>query len=649
MTVNPLHSLPESIRENIVLAVVPTTGSFRDWSKFDNNIAIGGNCYWNRWYDKWGVFTDKSTGVVECGDFSSIDFSNGISVFVSFSLSRLTGSNIQVLFGGSSNLYLDISSDKLRVFTADLTDQLILGTTILKRDSYYTAAFTYDGTKKLYLNGLEELNEGTTGTVSLTIVELLRATAGVGRYLNGGIYSAILCKGCSDPNDVETINNWQQDLKSPRFRWQGIDWPSPISPEPNLVGAWDCGFIDQLVCEDRSSNGNNGLVEGAVHPYISPIGRVGRFGGINNDINCGNVSTPIGDITVEALVYPFSGGEGGFGRIFDKSGSIGLYIANSNKSVNWRLSGVTGSDFTSNINAIIYHQWNHVLFTRKKSTGEVNMYINGKLDKTILGGVENIFNNLNDFHIGDSSVSNRAWDGSIKYVKVYCCELSEFEARQKYNEFAKIPTLIAPIEYAPESTSNEGGGRHIGISDTEFVCGDATGRWGVIRDSNIEGGRSIECSTLTGVDYLQSFQAYGTWEFNGYFSETTQTAFIFIAEDIGTTTTAYNGYFLLINGSERVSFHRIVNGVPSGALMATVDGYINSNEWYKFVITRNSNDEFYFYIKGGAFNDFTLIEADTGTNPIVDSTHQESRFICNHLGQNDRHGPVKTYAGVIPL
>jgi hypothetical protein len=626
-----------------VLAVVPTTGSIRDWSKFDNDIAITGNCYWNGWRDKWGIFTDKATGAIDCGDFSGVDFSNGFSAFASFHLNTLTGPNLQNIIGGNPGFSFDISNNLIRVFSNALADTIIIGTTILQEDRHYTIAFTYDGDKKIYLDGAEEASESATGTIVLTNVELLRFNNSLGRYLHGGVHSVILCQNCFDSNDVGIINDWQQNLNSPRFRWQGVDWCSPIdSSDPNLIGAWDCGFIDQLVCEDRSGNSNDGLVSGAVHPYISPIGRASRFDGESGKIETTLVDLNDNGITLEIVsrkcLNPTT-----FVNVFGQENIHYSIATTSAGNYYFQLRLDTGVKSTGVY--AIDDKWHHII-ARWENGEKLQLIVDNVLVTESASGASGVLNqtsnNINfSYYVTLSSYLCQ----SSKYGKIYNYRLTDNEIKQKYNEFAKTPTLIAPIGYSPESLTDEGGEQHIRIGDTEFHCSDSIGRWQVVRDDDVKEGRATECQ-VGGDTYTPCNLAYGTWDFylkKG--SESTDPQINIISNNF---TSVGSGYFLRLTSLEEIQLNR----TGAAVLFKTAAGYIENSVWYHFIITRKTNDgEIAVYIKGGNFENWTLVDTTggTGTNPVVDNNITTSKNIVYNLEPLDKFGITKKYAGAVAL
>ncbi len=218
-----LDTLPDGLAQDVILAVLPHEGSLRDRSSGGATITPSGGLVW-RGGDRDRITGNGSSGTIDCGVFSSADFSAGITVFSGFSLDRLTGSaDIQVIFGGSSALYLDISNDRLRSFASGLNAISLGGITTLQESRHYSAAYVYDGstTQYLYLDGSEDNSGATSGTMTLGSVQLMRATAGVGRYLGGSILTLLLFDRGLLATEIAALHAWEQRLSTARRQWQG--------------------------------------------------------------------------------------------------------------------------------------------------------------------------------------------------------------------------------------------------------------------------------------------------------------------------------------------------------------------------------------------------------------------------------------------
>ena len=95
-------------------------------------------------------------------------------------------------------------------------------------------------------------------------------------------------------------------------------------------------------------------------------------------------------------------------------------------------------------------------------------------------------------------------------------------------------------------------------------------------------------------------------------------------------------------------FHKIVGGGSVAGIMNTAASYIEINTWYRIKITRTLDGEFYFYIKGGAFgvNDWTLITAASGSNPVTDNIYTLSEYFIPDFVAGDRIANIITRKAV---
>ncbi len=172
-------------------------------------------------------------------------------------------------------------------------------------------------------------------------------------------------------------------------------------------------------------------------------------------------------------------------------------------------------------------------------------------------------------------------------------------------------------------------------------------------------GDILTCTTA-GTFYIRSKQAYGEWEFEvNKGADVNDTVNKFIA---GTTIiTDENGYTVRFSGTERVSFPR---GNPSNDyLFYSPTNYINVNTEYTIKVARLSSagvfkdipgaggaviypaNTFVVFIKGGAFGTsaWTLVDVTggIGTNPVTDSTCNESEYYVANLDVGDKIGITK--------
>jgi len=152
-----------------------------------------------------------------------------------------------------------------------------------------------------------------------------------------------------------------------------------------------------------------------------------------------------------------------------------------------------------------------------------------------------------------------------------------------------------------------------------------------------KGSTYLEC-TSSGTIAFPSDQAYGEWEFDLYKDLDTSLLYFNILNDrINGNHQNFNGYGFYIAVTETIYFRRQSVGSYNN-LINTDSSYVAINTWYRVKITRTLDGVFYLYIKGGDFgsNEWTLITADSGTNPVTDNVHTTSKYFTFDLDAGDR-------------
>lgn len=235
-------------------------------------------------------------------------------------------------------------------------------------------------------------------------------------------------------------------------------------------------------------------------------------------------------------------------------------------------------------------------------------------------------------------------DGMIIDPRVYDRALSEKEIRTEYLKYAKFPIFVEDLGNYVVSLANETTGQ-INGSEWEIY----SGTW---RLTSMVGGlpedKEIEC-VVAGLIYQEMDQAYGTWEWECYKADASAYLAQFMASLAGPyTTLGQNGYMLGSSANEAVMLNRITNG-GSTVLGASANGYITHSTWYKMRIVRTLEDEFSFYLKGGVFSNWTLVDTTlgSGSNPVVNGDHKASSYICIDLDAGDKIRGFRFTHGVV--
>lgn len=165
------------------------------------------------------------------------------------------------------------------------------------------------------------------------------------------------------------------------------------------------------------------------------------------------------------------------------------------------------------------------------------------------------------------------------------------------------------------------------------INGDATGKW-------------IECISA-GTLCRRAYGAYGTWDFdldkasNGHDFSTR-----FIAgnrAEEAMPSTPDDGYMLYLQAVNRVTLRE----TGTGYLFYSAQSYINSPGRYQYKITRSATGEFAVYIRDWGDVDWGLVIADSGSNPVTDTTVQDALYVVFGLGAGDKIYLDQHHMGVI--
>lgn len=154
-----------------------------------------------------------------------------------------------------------------------------------------------------------------------------------------------------------------------------------------------------------------------------------------------------------------------------------------------------------------------------------------------------------------------------------------------------------------------------------------------------KGENYLEC-TVAGTITIPNKQAYGTWEFDLYQSNSIHQVIVQIINSAITTfagsTSSYS--FLVVGGGNAL---RLYKGLSS--LLSSSNSYVSTGVWYRIKITRSITGVFTVYIKGEAFgNNYILVSTSggSGANPVTDNTYSISNFTVIQIDVGDRIGKI---------
>ncbi len=295
------------------------------------------------------------------------------------------------------------------------------GTLIGKRSSSVQATgsfihvvYTFDGTNgNIYINGSLD-NDGTSSAGTNDGNELRLGVRGSTDWFTGAMDDVRIYDRVLSASEASTIYN------------------SGTGTETTEL------FRDTIVAIDRA-NFNDGTITGATNtdgingqnPDAMFFDGVDDFVEIPHNANQLGVNLTEG-FTISAWINPTSTGEGGGGRILDKSSAV-----SGVDGFEYRLDDVSqvlikinaGAERISAIGSINFNEWNHVLVTVSASALVTN-YVNGVLSGTPgTSGAIAAITTTNAMRIGNRSGStNETFDGSIQKLRIYNRVLTAGEA-----------------------------------------------------------------------------------------------------------------------------------------------------------------------------------------------------------------------------
>jgi hypothetical protein len=229
-------------------------------------------------------------------------------------------------------------------------------------------------------------------------------------------------------------------------------------------------------------------------------------------------------------------------------------------------------------------------------------------------------------------------------LRFYSKALTQAEVSALYNKYAKLPVFIDDLSDANESVAANSGEF---LENTDWRIN--SGSFKISRDT-VDGKPSkvIECDSAGEVGMPLIDNMPGTIEFDFYHN--TAHGGLQLCEKNGDYTVAGNtGYFFRFSVTEKLILYRLDGGGTTSTLMITDTNYIDEATWYKARITTRYDGQFSWYIKGGSFTDWTLVDTTggSGTNPVTDATYTSFKWIVLDLAAGDKVTNIKRYYGVL--
>lgn len=171
-----------------------------------------------------------------------------------------------------------------------------------------------------------------------------------------------------------------------------------------------------------------------------------------------------------------------------------------------------------------------------------------------------------------------------------------------------------------------------------------------------KGSKYLENLAAESLIVTPSNQAFGTWEFDFFKGNDSNTTYINFISSGSNAGNANTGYQLLFNNDESLAIRRTNGSASDSTKLATAANYIKNNTWYRFKITRTTSGVFTLFIKGGdltptaGYDGWRLVSVTggSGANPsTADITYTTSNYFVVNNKIADRFANLKLTNGVI--
>ncbi|MEM3113482.1 MAG: LamG-like jellyroll fold domain-containing protein [Candidatus Pacearchaeota archaeon] len=243
----------------------------------------------------------------------------------------------------------------------------------------------------------------------------------------------------------------------------------------NMVGYWrgENNALDSLSI-------NPGTLQNGIGFATGKVGQAFNLDGIDDRVRVADSSSLdiTDEITIAAWVYPKSYGANNVVRIVHKDDASNAYALNlENRGGSYPINGIgfsiAGNYRVSSSNIITLNNWNHVVATYSKNTGQLKLYVNNINVGTFTEN-DPIGTNNNDVYIGNNALNTRGFDGRIDEVAIWNRSLTTQEVSDLYNYGVSGQTHCQSIGLSPPTTcgsvTGTGGTTYNEILD-EGICG----------------------------------------------------------------------------------------------------------------------------------------------------------------------------------
>lgn len=357
-----------------------------------------------------GDFNGSSSKVskqLDVTGYSQITFSCWVNLDAIVSSLRI----MSILHSGSDDIRLLVSATEIRFTMDDGTATGVSGDTLVVGKPVFVTG-VYDGTNiRVYTNGV--LND----TASSASFDFAGAdglfTIGAGSsgsfFVNSKIWNVRVYDVALTGEEIQQIYRMEQSV--PHM----IPAQQPYSALPDITDSFlVASYLNSAnngTAKDYSNNNNDGTATAVV------LGNnQGAFDGADSIFNT-NSSTIVEDgaLTFAVTFNANSLGEGTLGR-FVSNGRFIIDVAGTN-TIRVMNNGTGGTILTTDNSVFSFGETYRLVVTRNSTGDTTNIYLNGSLIKS--GDADTPSSIASDLRIGNSSGTNRTWDGILKDVEIY--------------------------------------------------------------------------------------------------------------------------------------------------------------------------------------------------------------------------------------
>ncbi len=461
---NALHDLSPAIVNSCVFAVIPCTGSMRDWSLTGaaNTALVAAN----EWVVKNNVLH------LRCGWNATNNYAYDVrqsldgdawTCFASGNPFALGPYQVFIRgydgVGQKFSWKYDTGVGKLRVWNGTIHSDVELSLTDHMSVATCSAV---NGTPDTYVDGVFFGAHNLAITLSPITQDLRTNYSDFAGTAGQDITSLLMFDRQLSTQEILQLHSWSRKLKTPALHQRTAGFPPVIGIENNLRGIWDFGRLDGGAVRDFARTPHHGTVTGGVTTTTEAIGKAAEFDGSTGYVTVGATGTTCKTfeliawlpVLTDQKIIDLDGGT----RVIEFIG--GVFTATGFTVPTVWLDGVAAGT------GVRINQPYHVIITTGTGVSVSNLLM-GKVGANFFGGTIKAFTMFED-------EKDASW------------------IARRYRQFARIPTHSSDPDHWYVSFANRTTGA---LENTAYTI--SSGTWKVVDDGD---GKAISCiatGTLT--------------------------------------------------------------------------------------------------------------------------------------------------------